>query len=176
MIRRMFVATLIIALASCGESPDAGNNAQLSSSAIPDVSAAASGDPCMLLADPEATLRQPVTASVAVMGNATRACEWKRADGMICGTVTVFGPGWNEVPDVASNYAAMVHSLGAFGEVQTLAGIGEEAHAVDGKLLGTQVAFRTSKAAALVGGACSTDTLTNFALVEAVAREIAPRL
>ncbi len=176
MIRRIFVATLIIALPSCGESPDAGNNAKVPPSANPEVTAAASGDPCALLADPAATFGQPVTASVAVMPNATRACEWKTADGMMCGIVTVFGPGWNEVPDVASNYAAMVRSLGAFGQVQEIVGIGDEAHGVDGKMLGTQGAFRTNKAGGLVGGTCSTKSRTNFALVESVAREIATHL
>ena len=42
----------------------------------------------------------------------------------------------------------------AFGDLQPLSGVGEEAVAVDGKIFGAQVALRTSKAIANIAAAC----------------------
>lgn len=143
---------------------------------MPEAKLTEAGDPCTLLADPVAIFGEPMTAHIVTMPNKTKTCEWRSADGRSCGSVVVFGPGWNDVPDVPSNYAAMVTSLGAFGQVQEIVGLGEEARAVDGGMLGAQVAFRTSEVAVLAGSACSNASLTKAALAERVARAVAEQL
>ena len=110
------------------------------------------------------------------MPNDTVSCHWKTADGRLCGNVTVFGPGWNEVPDVKANYVAMTGSLKAFGDTQDVSGIGEEAKAVDGGILGAQLAFRTSTHLALVASGCKSDSQSAPALAEKLAREVATHL
>lgn len=173
---RMSVPMLVLALAACGRPGDPASgepSVQASTDVAP--ATAGGGDPCALVADTDAMFGEAVTANVSTMRNGTRACEWKRGDGMICGSVSVFGPGWNEVPDVPANYSAMVTSLGAFGEVHDVAGVGEEAKAVDGGIVGAQLAFRTSKVAALVAAGCP-GPIPKTELAEKLAREVARQL
>ncbi len=172
MIRTTLMAVLSIALAACGQSSSTEQATPAQSNAAPEATQTASGDPCSLLADPVATFGQPVTAQQARTPNGTNTCEWRAADGRICGSVVVFGPGWNESLDVPRSYGGMVTSLGAFGSVQEVAELGEEARVVDGGMLGAQLAFRTNKTATLVGGSCGVGPGTNVALAEKVAREI----
>jgi hypothetical protein len=171
------ILMLMMVIAGCGKSP-APESAAVPASAPTDAPATASaaGDPCSLLDDPDGLFGQPATASVATMPNQTRACEWKSAEGRMCGLVTPFGPGWNPVPDLAANYSAMTLSMKAFGDLQPLTGVGEEAVAVDGKILGAQVALRTSKAIANIAAACGGMGAGNMAHVEKLARAIAPKL
>lgn len=136
----------------------------------------AGGDPCMLVPDPAATFGQPVTADRQAMSRGAQVCEWKNAEGRICGSITVFGPGWNPVPDVRANYAALLTSMGAFGAAKDVAGVGEEARIVDGGMFGTQLAFRTAKTATLVSSACRSGQSGSNELVEKLAREVAPKL
>lgn len=164
MMLKILVSLATIALVACSQSSE------------PADAAAAGGDPCSLIPNAEALIGQPVTAARATMPNQTVSCQWKAADGRLCGNVTVFGPGWNEVPDVKANYVAMTSSLKAFGETQDVSGIGEEAKAVDGGMLGAQLAFRTSSHLALVAAGCKSDSQTTPALAEKLAREVAAHL
>ena len=160
----MFVATL--ALVACSQS------SEQTTAGVP----VAGGDPCALIPNAEALIGQPVTATRETMPNETISCHWKAADGRLCGNVTVFGPGWNEVPDVKANYVAMTGSLEAFGDTQDVPGIGEEAKAVDGGMLGAQLAFRTRTHLALVAAGCKSESQTAPALAEALAREVVGHL
>lgn len=128
------------------------------------------------MADAQTLFGIPVTASIATMPNKTQTCEWKSTDERIFGSVTVFGPGWNEGADAATNYTALVTSLKVFGELQDVAGIAEEAKVVDGKIFGVQLALRTSKVAALVASSCASGPYSRTELVERVAREVAGNL
>jgi hypothetical protein len=175
------ILMFMIVIAGCGKSPApesaaAPASAAASSTTSAPATASAADDPCSLLDDPNALFGQPVTASATTMPNQTRACEWKSAEGRMCGLVTPFGPGWNPVPDVAANYSAMTLSMKAFGDLQPLTGVGEEAVAVDGKILGAQVALRTSKAIANIAAACGGTGAGNMEHVEKLARAIAPKL
>ncbi len=174
MRRTMITAILAVAATSCGQPDDKAKTTAVSPAAQDQV--AATGDPCTLLADPAAVFGQVVTSHAVTAPNRMRMCEWRATDGMPCGTLAVFGPGWNEVPDVPRHYEGMVTSLGAFGEVQEVAGLGEEAHVVDGGMLGAQLAFRTRERATLVGAVCSGGAPTKTALAEKVAHAITETL
>lgn len=169
-------AIAAIALVACSKSSEEHNAAAQPSSQPAADAPAAGGDPCSLIPNAEALIGQPVTAAQATMPNETVSCQWKAADGRLCGNVTVFGPGWNEVPDVKANYLGMTNSLKAFGDTQDVSGIGEEAKAVDGGMLGAQLAFRTSTHLALVAAGCKSDTQTAPALAEKLAREVVGHL
>jgi hypothetical protein len=173
-----------LALVACSK-PDAPADTA-ASSAPPEVSGAAPseasgttppavGDICALVANPEATFGQPVTSGTAT-GVTGTTCEWKSADGRLCGVLNVFGPGYNPMPDARTQYAGMATSLKAFGQVQDVSGIGEEAKAVDGGMLGAQLAFRTSEHAVLAASGCSSGADKAPALAEKLAREVAPKL
>jgi hypothetical protein len=174
-MKTIVVVVSAMGLAACGKSPDDAAPAAASSPATAEPAPAAKsagGDPCTLVADPAATFGQAVTTESTAMPHGARTCEWKSADGRICGSLTVFGPGWFEQADPKTNLSGMATSLAAFGEVNDLAGIGEEAKAVDGGMLGAQIAFRTSKVAALVASSCN-EPLTQAAQAEKLAREVA---
>jgi hypothetical protein len=159
MMQKIFGTTLAIALVTCGQS-----------------TGWAAGDACTLIPEPVALFGQPVTVKQSKAPTGVISCEWHSAKGQICGSITVFGAGWNEIADVRLNYNAMLTSLGAFGQPYDVRGIGDEARAVDGGMFGAQLAFRTSKAAVLAASACGSETISNPTLVEKVARAIAPRL
>jgi len=175
MTRTMTLAVLAMALVACGKSP-APDSAASNAAATPETAVAASGDACALIDDPNTLFGQPVTASGSSMPNGTKACEWKNAEGRLCGMVTPMGAGWYEVPDLKRNYDAMVLSMGAFGQTHPVAGIAEEAAAVDGGMLGAQMAIRTSKAIANIGAACGGSGPANLEHAEKIARAIAPKL
>ncbi len=175
MMRRIFVMALVMTLASCGQPSGTTDAAKVSSDVTPP-SAASAGDPCTLIADPAEVFGRPVTANKAMMPNKTNTCEWRGADGSFCGSLVVFGPGWNEVENIPLNYEGMVTSLGAFGQTKEIAGLGEEARGVDGGILGAQVAFRKNNVAALVASACASDSLTKMALAERAAAAVAEKL
>jgi hypothetical protein len=179
MIRRILIVTLPIALAACGRSEDS-NQAQQTTPTNSETGAvtqtSASGDPCRALTDPAAIFGQPATAHTATMPNNTHTCEWRVAGDRTCGTLVVFGPGWNEVANVPANYEGMVTSLKAFGDVKEVTGVGEEARAVDGGILGAQLAFRTNDVAALVGATCGNAERSSAALAESLARAVAENL
>ena len=157
-MRKIFGAAVVIILATCGASPSWS-----------------AGDPCTLVSDPATLFGQPVTAKRTTEVNKTVSCSWTTAEGRVCGSVTVFGPGWNETSDVPRTYGALTVSMGAFGKPSDVSGIGEEARAVDGGMFGAQLAFRTSKAAVLVGAACSSTSTKAPAIAEKLSRAIAPR-
>lgn len=180
-MRTIYLVMAAAVLAGCGKSPDgpapAGQpTAEPTQAAASEPKAAAAGDPCSLVGDAEALFGVPVTATVEAMPNSTSSCEWKSADTRICGSLTVFGPGFNDLADPKTNYSGMTTSLAAFGPVQDVAGVGEEAKVVDGGILGVQLAFRTSKSAALVASACSSGPHSRNDLVLRLAREVAPKL
>jgi len=164
-MQRILMCVAAISLVACSRSSEEH-----------DVASTAGGDPCSLIPNAEALIGQPVTAVQATMPNQTVSCQWKAADGRLCGNVTVFGPGWNDVPDVKANYVAMTGSLKAFGGTQDVSGIGEEAKIVDGGMLGVQLAFRTSSHLALVAAGCKSESQTTPALAERLAREVAAHL
>ncbi len=177
MKRTISMMLVSVVIAGCGQSPGPESApAPADPSASATATASAAGDPCSLLDDPDALFGQPVTASSTGMPNQTRACEWKSAEGRMCGLVTPFGPAWNPVPDLKANYSAMTLSMKAFGELQPLTGVGEEAVAVDGKILGAQVALRTSTAIANVAAACGGSGPANLEHAEKLARAIAAKL
>jgi hypothetical protein len=171
---RVLVISAAIVLASCGKSGDSSSaDGTASAESMP----ASGSDTCALVADANAVFGQPITANPSKFPDGTKICEWKAADGMICGSATVFGPGYNEVAaDAQRNFGAMTTSMGAFGEVKEVAGLGEEAKAVDGKFMGGQVAFRKGKYSVLVGGSCTSGSLTKPQLAENLARAIAEKL
>ena len=140
MIRKIFGTTLAIALMTCGQSPGW-----------------AAGDACTLIPEPAALFGQPVTAQQTEAPTGMISCEWRSAEGRICGSVSVFGAGWNElqVNDVRQHYNGMLTGMGAFDQLYDVGGIGDEARAVDGGMFGAQLAFRTSETAVLVASACS---------------------
>ncbi len=175
VIRKILVSIAAILLTACSQS-SGERDATAQSSSRPASDAPASGDPCSLIPNAEALIGQPVTAAQESMPNQTISCHWKAADGTLCGNVTVFGPGWNEVPDVKANYVGMTTSLKAFGDTQDVSGIGEEAKVVDGGMLGAQLAFRTSTHLALVAAGCKSESQTTPALAEKLAREVAAHL
>jgi hypothetical protein len=168
------------ALVGCGQSPEKPDAGMPATTAAADTAAPAAaqeaGGPCSLVADASATFGQAVTAEKKTMPNNTTVCEWKSADGRICGSVTPLGAKWNPVPDVPRNYGALVASLGAFGEVRDQPGIGKEARIVNGGMLGVQLAFRTDDAAVLVASACSAGNLDATAMAQKLATEIASKL
>jgi hypothetical protein len=181
MTRKIPLLLLSIALASCGKSsaPEVAPAASADAPAAANVTAdaaAGSGDVCSLIDDPDTLFGQPVTASASSLPTAPKACEWKNAEGRLCGLVMPFGADWNPVPNLKLNYDAMATSMKAFGEVNPVAGIGEEAVAVDGKIMGAQMAIRTSKAIANIGAACGGSGPGNLEHAEKIARAIAPRL
>jgi hypothetical protein len=73
-------------------------------------------------------------------------------------------------------YKGMVTSMGAFGKTYPVEGIGEEAAAVDGGMLGAQMAIRTGNAIANIGAACGGSGPANLEHAEKIARAIAPKL
>lgn len=177
MKRTISMMLVSIVIAACGQSPAPENTAAPASApADAPATASAAGDPCMLLDDPNAVFGQAVTASGSNMPNQTRTCEWKSADGRMCGMVTPFGPGWNPVPDLKANYSAMTLSMKAFGELRPLAGVGEEAVAVDGGMFGAQIAMRTSNALVNLAAACGGSGPANLEHVEKMARAMATSL
>jgi hypothetical protein len=178
MTHGMLILVAALALGACSQSTGKRDGSAPSSqtTSASGAKSSPSGDPCSLIPNAEALIGQPVTASQNAMPNNTNTCQWKAADGRLCGSVTVFGPGWNEVPDVKANYVGMTTSLKAFGDTQDVSGIGEEAKVVDGGMLGAQLAFRTSTHLALVAAGCKSDTQTTPALAEQLAREVASHL
>jgi hypothetical protein len=179
MKQTISIVLMVMALSACGKSSDPG---KLSDDPSGDASAgvpaktSAAGDPCTLIDDPDSLFGQPVGPGVAKTSNNVTSCQWNSAEGRLCGMVTPFGSRWNEVPDLNANYSAMVRSLGAFGQTHPVAGIGEDAVAVDGGMLGAQMAIRTSNAIANIGAACGGSAPANLALVEKVARSVAAKL
>jgi hypothetical protein len=168
-------------VASCGNSTEdkppesvAQQSPQAASASAPR-EAAAGADPCSLLPDPAALFGQPVTATNSSMQH-QKSCEWKSADGRLCGSVTIFTPAFNSSTDPKVNFAGLVKSMGAFGEVKDLTGIAEEAKIVDGGMFGAQVAVRTASQAALAASACKSGSEGSVELAQKLAREIAGRL
>jgi hypothetical protein len=132
---------------------------------------------CTLVADASATLGQPVTPDHHTSPNDVVDCQWKSADGRLCGSLTVFGPGYNPLAaDAKTNYAAMTQSMGAFGPLQDVAGIGEEAKAVDGGMFGAQLAFHKGAHSVLVASACKSGADAAPALAQRLAAEVASKL
>lgn len=175
MTRTMMLVLLAMTFAACGKSP-APDGAANDSAAAPASAAATARDACALIDDPSTLFGQAVTASGETMPNGTQTCEWKNAGGQLCGTVTPMGPGWYEVPDLKANYDAMASSMGAFGKTFPVAGIGEEAVAVDGGMLGAQMAIRIGTAIANIGAACGGSGPANLEHAEKIARAIAAKL
>ncbi|HTU65987.1 MAG TPA: hypothetical protein VMF52_08560 [Steroidobacteraceae bacterium] len=173
-MRKTGIVLLAFALVSCGKSP--GDAAPGSAAAPTEAPAAAARDTCSLVADASATLGQTVTAGTNTMPNGTKVCEWKSGEGRICGSVTVFGPGFNDATDIQRNYLGMVTSLGAFGETKDVAGLGDAAKGVDAKMFGAQIAFRKGEHAALAASACSSGADGAPVLAEKLAREVAAKL
>jgi len=175
MTRVVPLLLLSIAIASCGKSsgPD---GAAAATDAPKTAGVVAGGNPCTLVDDPNALFGQSVNAEVATMPNATKTCEWKLSDGRMCGSVSMFGPGWNDVPDVPANYSAMVSSMGAFGKIHPVPGLGEEAMVVDGGMLGTQMAVRTSKALVHIAASCGGSATANTEHAEKIARSVIGKL
>lgn len=166
---------LSLVLASCGRSsaPDGATGAR---DAPGKAAIVPGGNPCTLVDDPHALFRQSVDAEVTTTPNGTKTCQWKLSDGRICGSVSIFGEGWNEVPDVSANYSAMVSSMGAFGQTQPVAGLGEEAAVVDGGMLGTQMAVRTGKVLAHIDASCGGSSAKNLEHAEKIARSAIGKL
>ena len=174
------MAILGVTLASCGKregeaAPQPATDPATTAAAPAAGGAAQAPDPCSLVADAQSLFGTPVTSSLT-QATGTAVCEWKSDDGRICGSVTLFTPAANSSADPKVNYAGLVSSLGAFGEVKEVAGIGEEARMVDGGMLGAQVALRTASAAALAGSACRSGPHGQVELAQRLAREIAGRL
>lgn len=179
-MRKLVIFMAATVLASCGKSavdePAEPASADATQAAAAPADEPVSGkDPCALVSDPDALFGVPVTSSVT-SHTGTAVCEWKSADGRICGSLTLFTPAYNSSPDPKVNYSAMVTSLGAFGEVKEVAGIGEEARMVDGGMLGAQVAFRTASNAALAVSACRSGAEGQVELAQKLAREVSGRL
>lgn len=179
-MRKLVIFMAATVLASCGKSavdnPAKPASADATQAAAAPADKPVSGkDPCALVSDPDALFGVPVTSSVT-SHTGTAVCEWKSADGRICGSLTLFTPAYNSSPDPKVNYSAMVTSLGAFGEVKDIAGIGEEARMVDGGMLGAQVAFRTASNAALAASACRSGTEGQVELAQKLAREVSGKL
>ncbi len=178
-MQKLFVLLATVALVSCGRSANdksaepAAPGATVA--AAPAAQPAKGADPCALVADPQTLFGTPVTAS-AKSATGQAMCEWKSEDGRLCGIVTVFVPAANSSPDPKVNFAAMVTSLNAFGEVKDVPGIGEEAKMVDGGMLGAQVALRTATNAALAVSACRSGSAGQVELAQKLASEIAGKL
>jgi hypothetical protein len=118
-----------------------------------------------------------VTASQHTNPNNTLDCKWTAADGRVCGSLTVFGPGYNAVQaDAKTNFEAMSKSLAAFGEVKEVPGIGSEARIVDGGMFGAQLAFHNGKYSVLAASACKSGADGAPVLAQKLAAEVAPRL
>jgi len=174
MVRTVSLLLLSIVVASCGKSSDPeGETAGVST---PKTAVVPGGNPCNLVDDANALFGQTVNGEVMTMPNGTKSCEWKLSDGRMCGSVTMFGPGWNEVPDVPANYSAMVGSMSTLGKASPVAGLGEEATIVDGGFLGTQLAVRTSTALAHIAASCGGTAAANAEHAEKIARSVLGKL
>jgi hypothetical protein len=177
MTRTILLMTLSMALVACGKSSAPENAAAAApAEAAAGAPASAGRDICALIEDPDTLFGQAVTATPHDGPGGINACEWKNAEGRLCGMVTPMGPGWHEVPSLAQGFSGMVTSMGAFGKTYPVAGIGEEAAAVDGGMLGAQMAIRTGTAIANIGAACGGNGAANLEHAEKIARAIAPRL
>ena len=179
-MRKSVIFMAATVLASCGKSvadkpAEPASADAMQAAAAPAEKPVAGKDPCSLVSNPDALFGVAVTSS-ASSNTGTAVCEWKSADGRICGSLTLFVPAYNSSPDPKVNYSAMVTSLGAFGEVKDVAGIGEEARMVDGGMLGAQVAFRTASNAALAASACRSGTEGQVELAQKLAREVSGKL
>lgn len=179
MTHRILVSLAAATLAACSQSNDAPQTAAQPATAAtpaPGATAATGSDPCALVANPEAVLGQPVTASHYSNVNGSVDCHWKSAEGLLCGSLTMFGPGYNETGSARINYEGMTKSMGAFGQTWDVSGVGDEAKAVDGGILGAQLAFRKGDHAVLVASGCKSGADGAPALAERLAREVAGRL
>ncbi len=181
-MRRMFVIAAATLAAACSQSNKEAETASVSTPAAaapaPAAEPVATGsDPCALVANAEAVLGQPVTAGHNTNPNNTVDCQWKSADGKLCGSLTVFGPGYNDLAsDPKTNFEAMSKSLGAFGEVKEVPGIGEQARLVDGGMFGAQLAFHKGRHSVLAASACSAGADKAPALAQRLATEVAAKL
>jgi hypothetical protein len=183
-MRQILVSLAAATLAACSQSNKEAEPATtpLTTAAAPAAeaapeAAATDSDPCALVANPEALFGQPVTAGHNTNPNHTVDCQWKSADGRLCGSLTVFGPGYNDVvADPKTNFEGMSKSLGAFGDVTEVTGIGEEARQVDGGMFGAQLAFHQGRYSVLAASACSSAADQAPALAHKLAEEVAARL
>ena len=174
MVRSVSLLLLSIVVASCGKS--SGPEDAEPGVTTPKAAVVPGGNPCMLVDDPNAVFSQTVNGEVMTMANGTKSCEWKLSDGRMCGSVTLFGPGWNEVPDVPANYSAMVGSMSSLGKASPVAGLGEEATIIDGGFLGTQLAVRTSTALAHIAASCGGTAAVNAEHARKIARSVLGKL
>jgi len=133
-------------------------------------------DPCSLLRDANASIGQPVTASRNSQPGRSSACAWKSADGRLCGGVTVLGSGWNEVPDVAASYKQLTASMTAFGPLNDVADVGDEAQSVDTGSSGVMLVFRQGDKVAVTVSACNGHSLSNDEFTKKLGRELAAQL
>lgn len=179
-MQRILVSLAAAMLAACSQSNESKTAPPIEADVVdtaPAAAAAAGSDPCALVANADAVLGQPVTAGHNTNPNKTVDCQWKSADGRLCGSLTVFGPGYNEVAaDPKTNFEAMSTSLGAFGAVKDVAGIGEEARIVDGGMFGAQLAFHKGAHSVLAASACSSGADKAPALAQRLATEVAGKL
>lgn len=108
---------------------------------------------------------------------AQKGSSMKRKISMLFVSMLIAACGQSPAPEsAATNYQAMTLSLKAFGELRPLAGVGEEAVAVDGGIMGAQVALRTGNGLANVAAGCGGSGPANLEQVEKMARAVAARL
>jgi hypothetical protein len=148
-------AMLLIALVGCSQAPN---------------------DPCSLIPDANAAIGQPVTAQLSSSPGRSTACTWKSAEGRLCGSISVLGPGWTQVAAGSDNYKQLTASMSAMGSVSSVAGVGDEAQAIDAGSKGALLVFRKGPRSVVMVSACNGHSLSNNEFVVKLGREVAAQL
>jgi hypothetical protein len=134
-------------------------------------------DPCSLIPEPDAFFGQSVTAKLNTPSGRTPACTWKSQDDHICGSASVVGPGWTEIPDVSAAYGQLTASMHALGaSVIKVDDVGDEAQSVDTDAKGVMLVFRKGDKIAVTISACNGQSMSNDEFVKVLGREVAAKL
>ena len=152
---RVTLAVSILTLAACSQSPN---------------------DPCALLPDARETIGLPVTATKNSQEGRSTSCTWKSAEGRLCGSATVVGRGWLEVPDIQTSYLELSSSMSLLGSASIVTSVGDEAVLIDAGPKGVSLVFREDDKVAVVVSACNGHSLPNAEFARRLGREIAGNL
>ena len=153
--RKSLVAISLTALAACTQSP---------------------GDPCTFIRDANTVFGLPVKSTLNSPPGRSTACAWKSAEGRNCGSISVLGKGWTEVPDASRGYEQIVASMAKFGMVNKVDGVGDDAQAVDVGSDGVMLAFRKGTRAAMIVTACNGHSLSNGEFAKKLGSMVAAQL
>src|SRR5690606_9756486 len=81
-------------------------------------------------------------------------CRWSSPDAAITASIIVHGQGWSAVSDAEQAYRQMLEPMGELGAARPVAGVGDEAMALETGAR-TQIFFRKGAVAVNVGASSS---------------------